>query len=114
MQPDSNARLYEAVRALEKIAEFVAGRTQAEFYSDELLRVAVERKFTIAGEALTVLRRLDLDMARHIPDLPALVALRDILVHGYAVVNRDVLWRTIAEDIEPVLANIRRLLGPEA
>ena len=47
-----------------------------------MLRSAVERQFEIIGEAFTGLRRVDPSLAATIPDLPRIVAFRNVLIHG--------------------------------
>ena len=52
-----------------------------------VLHSAVERKFTIVGEALSQLARIDAQLAASIPQLSEIVAFRNFLIHGYAVIN---------------------------
>ena len=61
--------LWDARRAADRIAKVTAGRSFEDYLSDEVLRWAVERQFIVIGEAMTVLRRIDLTVATGIPDL---------------------------------------------
>ena len=65
-----------------------AGRNFAEFDTDIMLRSAVERQIEIIGEALGTLARVDATIAARIPELRDIVAFRNILIHGYAILDR--------------------------
>jgi uncharacterized protein with HEPN domain len=49
-------------------------------------------QFEIIGEALNQHSKTGAALAARVPDLPRLVAFRDILIHGYAVVDDAVVW----------------------
>ena len=72
-----------------------AGRNFAEFDTDLMLRSAVERQFEIIGEALGTLARVDATIAARIPVLRDIVAFRNILIHGYAILDRARVWRVV-------------------
>ena len=76
-----------------------------------MLRSAVERQFEIVGEALNQLAKLAPDLAEQIPDLPRIVASRNILIHGYAVVDNAIVWRVIQENLPGLLSVLERLLA---
>ena len=97
-------------RPPELIATFTAGRTFAEFDGDIVLRSAVERQFEIVGEALAQLARLDAAMAEKIPDLREIIAFRNVLIHGYAVIDRARVWRVIDENLPQLRAALADLL----
>ena len=59
MHPDADKLVWDAQQAAERVARFTAGRTLAEYETDEYLRSAVERQFEIIGEALNRLSRVD-------------------------------------------------------
>ncbi|MCY7413738.1 MAG: hypothetical protein LH471_11995 [Salinibacterium sp.] len=67
MQPDSAAFLWDVRAAATRISAF------------------------IVGEALKNLRNADPDTARQIPEIARIISLRDILAHGYAVVDDSVV-----------------------
>jgi len=79
MQRDPRVFLWDAHFAAEAILEFVAGKTVADYRSDRLLRSAVERQFEIIGEALNQLCKIEPAWAERIPDLPQIVAFRNLL-----------------------------------
>ena len=103
--------LWDARRAAERIARFTAGRSFDDYLADEMLRAAVERQFEVIGEAFTGLRRADPALASAIPDLPRIVAFRNILIHGYATVDDRLVWGVVERDLAGLQGAIARLLG---
>lgn len=75
-----------------------------------MLRSAVERQFEIIGEALSQLTKIAPQLAAQIPDLPRIVAFRNILIHGYAVVDNEIVWRAAQENLPELAANLQKLL----
>ena len=99
--------LWDARRAAERVARFTAGRSFEDYLADDMLRAAVERQFEIIGEAFAGLRRADPTLAAAVPDLPRIVAFRNILIHGYATVDDRLVWGVVERD----LAGLREILG---
>ena len=52
-------------------------------------------------------------MAKQIPELRSIVGFRNILMHGYAVVNHEIVWRTVQEDLPHLRTVLDALLGAE-
>jgi uncharacterized protein with HEPN domain len=77
-----------------------------------MLRSAVERQFEIVGEALNKLTKVDPQTAAHIPDLRRVVAFRNILAHGYAVVDDEIVWQLATQRL-PGLAEVVANLSAE-
>lgn len=103
--------LWDAWHAASRIARFTAGRSYDDYLADEMLRAAVERQFEVIGEAFTGLRRLDPGLAASIPDLPRIVAFRNVLIHGYATVDDLLVWSVIQGELAELLALLGHLLG---
>jgi len=110
MPRDPRAFLWDVRKAADNIAAFVRDKTSAGFARDELLHSAVERQLEIIGEALHQLAKVDPDLAAQVPHLRQIVGLRNILIHGYAVVNHALLWRAIQEDLPQLRATVGRML----
>ena len=106
--------LLDAERAAAKIAQFIAGSTEAAYLADALLRSAVERQAEILGEALNALARAAPEMAAAIPDLSRAVAFRNLLIHGYAMVDDRIVWRVASEDIPLMRRDVKLLLDRHA
>lgn len=103
--------VWDARQAASRIARFTSGRRFDEYLADEMLRSAVERQFEIIGEALVGLRRVDPDAAATIPDLPRIVAFRNLLVHSYARIDDRLVWSVVEGELTPLSDQFDRLLG---
>jgi uncharacterized protein with HEPN domain len=101
----------DGLRAAERIARFTAGLDFDGYLEDEMLRAAVERQFEIISEAFTGLRRIDLGLADGIPDLPRIVAFRNVLIHGYATVDDQLLWGVVERDLPTPLSVLTHMLA---
>lgn len=111
MKRDPKSLLWDAREAADVITAITAGKSFADFGRDIVLRSAVERQFEIVGEALAQLARLDAAMAARVPDLREIIAFRNVLIHGYAVIDRTRVWRVIQENLPQLRAALAELLG---
>ncbi len=68
----------------------------------------------IIGEALRQLTKADPETAAKIPWIRDLIAFRNILVHGYASVDYEIVWRINHADLPSLVATLSALLGPES
>ena len=50
------------------------------------------------------------------PEVPwrEAVAMRNLLVHGYDVIEHRILWETISSDLPPLVEALNRILGDES
>lgn len=101
MANDARGFLWDARQSADAILR-VTGKSADDYLADDMLRAAVERHFEIIGEALRRLERADAGVASRIPDLGRAVAFRNLLIHGYAIINDATVWRTAREDL-PIL-----------
>lgn len=68
MTPEAGAYLWDARRAADAVARFIAGRDRDDYLGDDLLRSAVERQFEIVGEALAQLGKASPALLARLPD----------------------------------------------
>src|SRR5215210_7574603 len=92
MPPETAKLLHDMLRAAERIARFVAGKTFADYGSDDLLRSGVERQFEIIGEAMTRLVKLDVKLAERITNHRKIAGFRNALIHGYDSIDDETSW----------------------
>jgi len=110
MRRDPRVHLLDALDAAQAIQTFVAARTDEDYGHDRLLRSAIDREFEVVGEALNRLRRVDPAVAARIPDLAEIVGFRNVLIHGYDIVDRSAVWKAITVEIPLLVASISGLL----
>lgn len=112
MPHDVRKLLWDARDALDTVQVFIEGQSYEAFAEDLLLRSGVERQFEIAGEALAKLAKLDPDTARRIPELRRAVAFRNVLIHAYADVDPELVWRIAKEHLPDLRKTLDELLPP--
>jgi uncharacterized protein with HEPN domain len=93
------------------ILEAVASLTLETYARDRIRRQAVERNFEIIGEALNRLSRVDLQVSRQIGPAPQIISFRNILIHGYDVVDHEVVWEIIRHELPELLTRAQQLLA---
>ncbi|NZA28360.1 DUF86 domain-containing protein [Luteimonas sp. SJ-92] len=111
MQRDPRAWLFDVIQAGERVQRFVSKRTYADYQADELLRAGTERQFEIIGEALNRLDRHHPDLTPSIREHQKIVGFRNVLIHGYAIVDDAVVWSTATEKLPTLLEDARKLLA---
>ena len=102
MPPDTKSLLFDMQQAAIGIAVFVDGKTVDHLKTDLMLRLAIERQFEIIGEAMSRLRKLAPEVAESISEHRGIISFRNVLSHGYDVVNTDITWEIIQRKL-PVL-----------
>ena len=91
---------------------FAAGLDQTGFEASELHQSAILRKLEIIGEAAGQVSREF--QAAH-PEIPwsAMISLRNRLIHGYRVVQLDLVWRVVGQDLPALIETLRPLIPAE-
>jgi uncharacterized protein with HEPN domain len=115
MERDPRAYLWDVQQAANAIDEFVAGLDAAGYAQNALVRAAVERQFEIIGEALNRLSKISPDLARQVPHLREIIGFRNVLIHGYAMIDHARVWQiaeTSLPDLRTVVSALLAELGP--
>lgn len=110
MQRDPRAFLWDVQQAAEAITEFTAGLDVSDYRASPLIRSAVERQFEIIGEALNRLSKEAPDLADRVPNLRKIVSFRNLLIHGYAVVDDGRVWEIVTTMLPSLRATVTAFL----
>lgn len=111
MRRDPRAYLWDIQQGCLNVLSFLSGTSLADYQNNLLLRSAVERQLQNIGEALAQLAKLDPDLAARVPEYRQIIGFRNVLVHGYATLNHDEVWRAIAESLPPLKSTVDALLA---
>ncbi len=106
-----NAKHLEYIRdAAAFIRDIGSGRRQDDFDSDRVFRQAIERNFEIIGEAVNRLKREAPDTAARISNTNQIIAFRNVLAHGYDLVDSKRVWEAVTRDVPELLQEVEGLL----
>jgi uncharacterized protein with HEPN domain len=114
MQLEAKKCLEDARQAAELILQFTSGKSFDDYDKDALLRSGVERQFEIIGEAINRLSKIDAAVVATLPGTPRIIAFRNILIHGYDVVDSHVVWDVVQNNLAPLHAQVIALLSTGA
>lgn len=101
---DPRVTLRQLKTAAARAQEICAGKTLETLLADWQATAALERFLEIVGEAV---KRLPPELRDRYPQVPwkEIAGTRDRLSHGYDVIEREVLWDAVQNDV-PVLLKV--------
>ncbi len=114
MRRDTLGLLEDRRDAAKFIADDTAEVTFDGFLSDRRTRQLVERNLEIIGEAVNRLRRHDPSVVERISAYRQVVAFRNVLVHGYDVIDYPTVWRAVQDSLPGLRAEVEQLLREAA
>lgn len=102
--------LADIVDAIDAATSFVQGMDATHFHADRRTVYAVTHALEIVGEAT---KRIPEQLRVRYPHVPwrLMAGMRDRLIHGYDMVDLDVLWKTVVDDLpltRPLIAEVIR------
>ncbi len=87
MDHDPKAYLFDIKQACDEIKEFIQDMSFEEYSRNSMVKAAVERKFLVIGEAMTRLKREHPEIIDKITDHEKIIGFRNVLVHGYDIID---------------------------
>ncbi len=109
MRHDPMVAVEDAIHACELILEFTSRMKEAEYCADLKTKAAVEREFEIIGEALNRIKMISPDLLERIDNWREIVGFRNVIAHGYDVVEDGIVWDSIQRNIPVLLKQLKEL-----
>jgi uncharacterized protein with HEPN domain len=112
MRKDDLIRLRHMLDAAREAVEFARNSRRKDLDGDRKLTLALVKDVEIIGEAAY---QISEDTRRTLPEIPweDIVGMRHRLVHVYFDINLDILWKTVQEDLPPLVRILSEKLGEE-
>jgi len=110
-EPRDAAHLWDMLRTAKALAASVEGVGLEAYLEREDLRLTVERRLEIMGEAA---RRVSEGFRTEHPEIPwtRIIGLRNVLAHEYDDVDNERVWRVAAQQIAPLIQLLEPLVPP--
>ncbi len=100
----------DAVTACKLIIEFTKDMDEAVFYVDLKTKAAVEREFEIVGEALNRIKKINVDILAEVDNWREIIGFRNVIAHGYDVVEDEIVWDAVKRDIPILLKQLKKIV----
>ena len=85
------------------------GRKRSDLESDYMFQLALTHLVEIVGEAASRVSMPTRERHCEIP-WPNIVGMRNRLIHGYDVVDLNLLWDTVTTDLPPLIAALEGIV----
>lgn len=100
----------DLLSASDSIFRFTAGMDRKAYEDNDLVQAAVERCFSIIGEALAQMRRHYPAVMHQIEDSGKIIAFRNVLMHMYSSVDNDDVWSAIESKLPEFRMQVAKLM----
>lgn len=110
------ACLRDILDACDAIMQASEGKSFEDYRGSRALRGWIERELITVGEATLHAIRADASIERTLPDARRIVDFRNVLVHGYHVVDDEVVWKIATERVSQLrgeVASVMQSLGED-
>ncbi len=110
MRKDDRVRLQHMLDAAREATSFVQSKNRSDLDQDQLLVFGLIKAIEIVGEAAY---QVSETTRAELPAIPwdDVIGMRHRLVHAYFDINLDILWRTVQEDLPPLISALETSLA---
>ena len=109
-QRDDQVSLKDMLSHSREAVELLGDSNREDLGCNRVTQLALTRLVEIVGEAANRVSQATQEKYPGIPWLQ-IIGMRNRLVHGYDIVDLDLLWRTVREDLPPLIASLREIVG---
>ena len=109
---DPQVRLRHMLAYAKEAVDLMRNRTRADLDTDRALGLAILRCVEIVGEAAS---QIPVALRRRNPKIPwrQIIGMRNRLIHGYDIVDYDIVWSTVTQDLPLLVAELEAILPSE-
>ena len=110
---DDQVSLGDMLNHAREAVDLLGGSSRDEFERDRLRQLALTRLVEIVGEAA---RRVSQAAKHKHPGIPwpQIIGMRNRLAHGYDVIDLDLLWDTVTDDLPPLITTLQNIVKEQA
>ena len=107
---DDRVSLTDMLNHSREAAELLGDLSLEDLGRNRVIQLALTRLVEIVGEAAN---RVSPEARQRITGIPwpQIIGMRNRLVHGYDIIDLDLLRRTVKEDLPPLIASLQEILG---
>ena len=112
MRKDDSVRTQHMLDAAREAVSFVRNKRRSSLNKDRKLALALVKSIEIMGEAAA---KVTPGTREELPQIPwsNIIGMRNRLIHAYYDINLDILWKTVTEDLPPLIAELAKVVPPE-
>ncbi len=110
MNPEARTFAQDILDHANLIQTILADKTFDNYSNDINTRLAVERVFSIIGEAMNRLAQHDPAAAETITSYRRIIAFRNILIHRYSQVDHEIVWDITQSYLPTLITEVTTLL----
>jgi len=109
MQETDLIRLKHMLDATTEIFEFTRDKNRDDFDNDRKLNLSVVHLLEIIGEAGS---GISVEVRNNYKQIPwkVIIGMRNRLIHGYFDIDLDIVWKTVTQDIPPLIPKLERII----
>ena len=109
MQKDDYVRLHHMLDAAREARLFIKNKSSKALKKDRKLVLALIKTIEIIGEAAANVTK---ECREDLPQIQwsNIIGMRNRLIHAYFDINLDILWKTITEDLLPLISEIEKII----
>ncbi len=110
MNNETRKNLIDILQAAEETQNFVRGMGFEAYQNSTVTQRAVERNFEIIGEALNRIKSTNNDLLEKVSEHHRIIGFRNILIHGYDIVDEAIVWKAVTEHLPILIGEIKEIL----
>ncbi len=110
MQSEDRIRVQHILDEASEACKYTEGISFDEFVKDGKTVRAVIRAIEVIGEAAS---KMSIEFRNEQPTVPRhkIIGMRNRLIHVYFDIDYNIIWRTVKENLPPLIKQLQAILG---